>query len=167
MRIHDARSLPTVAQEDLRRKAVKAVLAGKTQVEVAGIFGVTRQNVGKWMKKYRENGMNGLKAKRQGRPKGGTLLSWQAAQVVRTITDYCPEQLKLPFYLWTREAVAQLIEKRFGIQLSIWTVGRYLSRWGFTPQKPVRRAFEQNPEKVRRWLKEEYPLIVRLSKREQ
>ena len=91
MRIHDARSLPTVAQEDLRRKAAKAVLEGKSQVEVARIFGVTRQNVGKWIKKYRESGLQGLKAKRQGRPKGGTLLSWQAAQVVRTITDYCPE----------------------------------------------------------------------------
>lgn len=166
MRIHDTRSLPAVAKEDLRRKAVKAVLDGKTQVEVAKLFGVTRQAVGKWLKKYRESGMKGLKARPQGRPKGRTLLSWQAAQIVRTITDRCPEQLKLPFYLWTREAVAQLIEKRFGIRLSVWTVGRYLERWGFTPQKPVRRAFEKNPAKVDRWLKEEYPEIKKQAKRE-
>jgi transposase len=166
MRIHDTRSLPAVAKGDLRRKAVKAVLDGKTQVEVAKLFGVTRQAVGKWLKKYRECGMKGLKARPQGRPKGGTLLPWQAAQIVRTITDRCPEQLKLPFYLWTREAVAQLIEKRFGIRLSIWTVGRHLARWGFTPQKPVRRAFEKNPAKVDRWLKEEYPEIKKQAKKE-
>jgi transposase len=166
MRIHDTRSLPAVAQEDIRHKAVKAVLTGKTQVEVARLFGVTRQAVGKWIKKYRESGMNGLKAKRQGRPKGGTLLPWQAAQVVRTITDHCPEQLKLPFYLWTREAVAQLIEKRFGIQLSVWTVGRYLARWGFSPQKPLRRAYEQKPAEVERWLKEEYPALREKAKQE-
>ena len=166
MKIQDARSLPAVAQEDLRRKAVKAVLDGKTQVEVAKLFGVTRQAAGKWLKKYRESGIKGLNARQQGRPKGGTLLPWQAAQIVRTITDRCPEQLKLPFYLWTREAVAQLIEKRFGIRLSVWTVGRYLERWGFTPQKPVRRAFEKNPAKVDRWLKEEYPEIRKQAKRE-
>ena len=166
MRTHDTRSLPAVAKEDLRRKAVKAVLDGKTQVEIAKLFGVTRQAVGKWMKKYRESGIKGLKAGNQGRPKGGTLLPWQAARIVRTITDRCPEQLKLPFYLWTREAVDRLIEKRFGIHLSVWTVGRYLERWGFTPQKPVRRAFEKNPEEVDRWLKEDYPEIRKQAKRE-
>ena len=118
------------------------------------------------MKKYRESDMKGLKARRQGRPKGRTLLPRQAAQIVRTITDRCPEQLKPPFYLWTREAVAQLIEKRFGIHLSVWTVGRYLERWGFTPQKPVRRAFEKNPEEVERWLKEDYPEVRKQAKRE-
>ena len=67
--------------------------------------------------------------------------------------DRTPDQLKLPFYLWTREAVAQLIERRFGIRLSIWTVGRYLARWSFTPQKPMSRSFEQKPKTVKHWLK--------------
>lgn len=80
--------------------------------------------------------------------------------------DRHPEQLKLPFYLWTREAVAQLIENRFGHRLSIWPVGRYLARWGFTPQKPVRRAFEKNPQAARRWLEEDYPNIQKQAKRE-
>jgi hypothetical protein len=75
-----------------------------------------------------------------------------------------PEQLRLPFYLWTREAVGQLIEKRFGIVVSIWTIGRYLKRWGFTPQKPVRRALERNPAQVRYWLKAKYPAIGRQAK---
>ena len=150
MKTRDARSLPAVAQEDLRYKAVKAVLDGKKQVEVAKLFDVTRHAVGKWVKAHHEGGTKALKAKPKGRPKGGSLLPWQAAQIAKTILDSHPEQLKLPFYLWTREAVAQLIERRFGIRLSIWTVGRYLGRWGFTPQKPVRRAFEKNPEQVRR-----------------
>jgi len=166
MKTQDARSLPSIAQEDLRKKAVKAVLDGKKQGEVAKIFGVTRQAVGKWVKKYREGGEKALEAKRRGRPKGGSLLPWQAAQIAKTVIDRHPEQLKLPFSLWTREGVGQLIEKRFGIRLSVWTVGRYLSRWGFTPQKPLRRAFEKNPEQVRHWLDEEYPGIRKQAKRE-
>lgn len=74
MKIRDARSLPAQAQADIRTKAVKAVLHGKKQVEVAEMFGVTRQAVGKWIKAYREDGAKSLKAKKQGRPKGGSLL---------------------------------------------------------------------------------------------
>ena len=164
MKIRDARSLPAIAQEDLRRKAVKAHCEGMAQVDVAKIFGVTRQAVGNWVKAYREGGDKALKARPQGRPKGGSLLPWQAAQIAKAVVHRYPDQLKLPFYLWTREAVAQLIEHRFGIRLSIWTVGRYLKRWGFTPQKPMRRAFERNPEAVRRWLEEEYPEIRKQAK---
>ena len=156
---NDTRTLSPTAQESLRVRAVKAVLAGHTQVVVAGIFGVPRQTVGIWVKAHRRGGLRALKAKPRGRPKGGTLLPWQAAQIVRSITDRTPDQVKLPFYLWTREAVGRLIEHRFGIRLSVWTVGRYLVRWGFTPQKPARRAFERDPEQVRRWLDEAYPAI--------
>ena len=166
MNIRDARSLPAVSQEDLRCKAIKAVRDGKKQVEVAKILGITRQAVGKWVKAHREGGAKALRAKPKGRPKGGALFPRQAAQITKAIVDHCPEQLKLPFYLWTREAVAQLIERRFGIRLSIWTVGRYLARWGFTPQKPVRRAFEKSPEQVRHWLEQKYPAIRRQAKRE-
>ncbi len=166
MKTRDARSLPAAAQEDLRIRVVKAVLGGKKQVEVAQIFGVTRQAVGRWVKAYRTGGIKALRAKPQGRPKGGSLLPWQAAQIVKILQDRHPEQLKLPFYLWTREAVAQLIERKFGIRRSIWTVGRYLKRWGFTPQKPIRRAYERNPEQVRRWLDEDYPSIRKRAKRE-
>ncbi|MFQ5963886.1 MAG: IS630 family transposase [Candidatus Scalinduaceae bacterium] len=159
METKDGRSLSPSTQEAIRIKAVKAVIAGKSQVEVAKIFGITRQALGKWINKYREDGAKSLKAKKQGRPKGGALLPWQAAQIVRTIQDKTPEQLKFPFYLWTRESIALLIEKRFGIKLSIWTVGRYLARWGFSPQKPLRRAYEQKPEQVKDWHKIEYPRI--------
>lgn len=166
MKTKDARALPSIAQEDLRRKVIKSVLSGTKQVEAAGLFGVTRQAIGKWVKAYREGGSKAIKAKRQGRPRGGSLLPWQSAQIAKTVIDRYPDQLKLPFYLWTREAVSQLIERRFGIRLSVWTIGRYLARWNFTAQKPVRQAFERNPEAVRRWLEEEYPTIRKQAKRE-
>lgn len=166
MKTQDFRALTPQAQEDLRRKAVKAVLAGRTRIEVAEVFGVTREAVGGWMQKHRAGGAAALCARPRGRPKGGSLTVRQAQQVVRWMTDRYPDQLKLPFYLWTREAVALLIERKFGIRVSIWTVGRYLAAWGFTPQKPVRRAFEQNRAMVERWLEKEYPSLRRRAKAE-
>jgi len=162
----DARSLSPKAQERIRQLAVKAVLDGAKQVEVAKLYGVTRRAVAKWMKSYRDSGFQALTAKAKGRPKGGSLLPWQAAQIAKAVIDHHPEQLKLPFYLWTREAVAKLIQRKFGINVSLWTSGRYLKRWGFTPQKPVRRALEQNPQDVRNWLEEEYPAIREQAKSE-
>jgi hypothetical protein len=77
-----------------------------------------------------------------------------------------PDQLKLPFYLWTRAAVASLIAREYGIKVSLVTVGRYLRAWGLSPQKPVRRAYERNEAAITRWLKQEYPAIARQAKRE-
>jgi hypothetical protein len=77
-----------------------------------------------------------------------------------------PEQLKMDFALWTRAAVGQLIEAEFKIKLSVRGVGKYLKRWGFTPQKPIRRAYEQSPEAVKKWLDEEYPAIAAKAKKE-
>jgi len=155
----DNRSLSVEAQEELRKRAVQYVLSGKKQKEAAKVFQVTDKVVSRWMVVYRKKGFGGLKGKKKGRPKGGVLKPWQAAQVVRTIQGRCPDQLRLPFYLWTREAVGQLIEQRFGVRRSVWQVGRYLSQWGFTPQKPIRKAFERDPVAVKRWLEEEYPRI--------
>lgn len=167
MKIKDARTLPSEAQEDIRRKAVNTVLDGRTKTETAEIFGVTRQAVTKWVKAYEQGGQKALKAKKRGRRKGGKkLLAWQAAQTAKMLIGRHPEQLKLPFYLWTRQAVVELIQKRFDVRLSIWTVGRYLKRWGFTPQKPIRKAYEQNPNAVDRWLKEQYPDTHREAKEE-
>ncbi len=166
MEIRDFRSLSAQSQEDMRCKVVRAVMAGRTRKEVGDLFSITRQSVGAWVTLHKEDGIKALQSKRRGRPKGGSLKPWQEARIVKLITDHHPEQLKLPFYLWTREAVVLLIEKKYGICLSVWTIGRYLARWGFTPQKPVRRAFEQNPKEVSRWLKEKYPSIRSQAKRE-
>ena len=153
------------AQEVIRRKAVQAVIDGKSQTAAAAQYGITRQAVNGWMSLYKEQGSSSLKAKPRGRPTGrGRLLPWQAGNVVQAIEGRCPDQLHLPFYLWTRQAVAELINRRYDIQLSVWTVGRLLKRWGFTPQKPIRRAYEQDPKAVARWLEEEYPTIAHLAK---
>lgn len=164
----DARSLSQQAQEQLRRRALQAVLDGRSQVEVAELFGVSRQAVGNWVQAYRAGGEQALRARRRGRrPLEQMLLKpWQQAQICKAIREKNPDQLKLPFFLWTREAVRDLIERRFKLRLALTTVGKYLRRWGFTAQKPVRRAFEQNPEAVRAWLAESYPALAAKAKRE-
>ncbi len=164
----DARKLDIVGKEDLRRRTVRAVLhQGLSKAEAARVFGVSRTSVHSWIDLYRLHGENSLTPKRPGRPKGGgRLRGWQAATIVNIIKDNCPEQLKMPFALWTREAVRDLIYARFGIQYSLGMVGRLLRRWGFTPQKPVTRAYERNDERIQNWLKREYPAIRRRAKRE-
>jgi transposase len=165
MPLPDFRSRTAETQETTRRQAVDAVRSGMSQIEAARLFGVTRQAIGNWMEVNQRKGVAGLRARKRGRPHGGRLQGWQAAQIVRTIVDRCPDQLKLPFYQWTREAVALFVKQRFGIELSVWTVGRYLAQRGLTSQKPVRRAFEQDAEAVQRWLEEQYPSIRAHAKR--
>ena len=167
MQRRDARRLPEAVQEELRRRAVGAVLAGRSQGEAARLFGVSRQTVNGWITAHREGGERALASRKRGRRPGEqqALRPWQQAQIARAIRDKNPDQLKLPFFLWTREAVRDLIERRFGIRLSLVAVGNYLRRWGFTPQKPIRRAFEQDPARVRRWLEQEYPEIAKAARR--
>jgi transposase len=167
MKKRDARFLSPEAQEYIRLHAVKAIVDGMKQVEAVRVFGVSRAAIGKWMSSYRRGGLRALRARPRGRPKGqGRLKGWQAAQIVRTITDRTPDQVKLPFVLWTREAVAALVERRFGVRVSLMTIGRWLRRWGFTPQKPVRRAWERNPKEVEHWLKVRYPKVRQEAKAE-
>ena len=161
---HDARSLPAKAQEDLRRRIVEAVQQGLSQTEAARVFGVARGTVSRWMGLVERVGRRALKARRRGRPPVSRLAPHQAATTVRYIIRGCPDQLSLPFALWTREAVQELLSRKFDLQVSVWTVGRYLRAWGLTPQKPVRRAYEQNPGAVRKWLEEEYPAIRKLAR---
>lgn len=169
MLIPDARSLSPTAQEALRKRAVEAYLqGGMTQAEVATRFGVSRMIVSKWLKAYRSAGEEALAARPRGPAKGvGRLLTDKQSRTIRQLViDKCPDQLKLPFVLWTREAVRDLIQRKYGITVSINTAGNYLRGWGFTPQKPVRRAYEQNPVVVQRWLDEEYPALVKRAKAE-
>lgn len=162
----DFRSLSPQAQESIRFRAMAALNEGRSQTEVARIFGVTRQAIHQWIVRERESGSKGLRARQRGRPHGGRLTAKQQKRVCRLITDHCPDQLKLPFYLWTREAVVHLLHQKCGVKLSVWTVGRLLARWGFTPQKPARRAFEQDAQAVSRWLARRYPAIRALARRE-
>jgi transposase len=163
----DARSLPAEAQEDLRRRVVEAVQKSLSQTEAARVFGVARGTVSRWTGLVERVGRRALKARRRGRPPVSRLAPHQAAMTVRYIVGGCPDQLSLPFALWTREAVQALLSRKFDLEVSVWTVGRYLRAWGLTPQKPVRRAYEQNPAAVRKWLEEEYPAIRELARQDQ
>jgi transposase len=165
MRIKDARSLSAAAQEDLRRRVIAAVRGGMRQVKAAEVFKVSRASVNKWSRLHEEQGSKGLAAGKRGRPAQPRLPADARAKTLRWIVGKCPDQLRLPFALWTREAVQLLLKNEFGLEVSIWTVGRYLKSWGLTPQKPVRRAFEQSPAEVREWLKTTYPAIEREAKR--
>ena len=166
MKTNDTRTWSPEAQEALRKRVVQAVVQGLRKSQAAEAFGVSRTSIDTWLAKYRQGGERRLGSRKRG-PKGGIRLKpLQAAQTVRWIVDRCPDQLKMPFALWTREAVGQLIEEKFGLRLSVWTVGRYLKRWGLTPQKPLRRAFEQDPLAVRHWLETEYPAIRRRARAE-
>ena len=166
MKHHDFRSLAPQVQQEIRFKAMAALEAGRSKTEAAKIFGVTRQAIHGWIVLQKHSGLRALQAGRRGRPVGGKLSSKREKVICGVIEDRCPDQLKLPFYLWTREAVGHLIQRRFGVKLSVWTVGRFLARCGFTPQKPTRRAFEQNPHAVRSWLARKYPAIRALARRE-
>jgi len=155
----DFRSLTPQAQESIRFQAMAALQSGHSKAEVARMFGVSRQAIHQWIRRQTAAGAQALKARSRGRPKGGQLTAPQQRKLCRWITDRCPDQLKLPFYLWTREAVVHLMARQFGVSLSVWTAGRYLARWGFTPQKPARRAFEQDAQAVARWRAQKYPAI--------
>jgi len=164
---HDARHLDAAAKEDLRRRVVHAIVEdGMTQAEAIEAFHVGRTSVYHWLKAYRAGGERALKGRRLGRPPRSTLVGHEAATVVNLLRDRTPDQLKLPCFLWTRQAVVDLLADRFDVAVSVWTAGRYLRRWGFTPQKPLRRAYERDPEAIRHWLDEAYPRIEAQRKRE-
>lgn len=164
----DARKLDLQGKEYLRRRVVSAVIHQSMALSAAaGVFGVSRASVHNWMNLHEREGEAGLTPKRPGRPPGGgRLAGWQAATIVNLIRDRCPDQLKLPFALWTREAVRDLMEARFGVRYSLEMTGRLLKRWGFTPQKPMTRAYERDDEQIRQWLEHDYPALHARAKRE-
>ena len=167
MEIVDARKLTRDAQEALRKRVIRNIEKGMSQAKACEIFGVSRTAIYKWQKRYKKQGERGLNKKRQGRPQeSGKLTGWQASWVARTITDKCPEQLRFPWGLWTREAVQALIKWKYGIELSISSVSRLLKKWGFTPQKPIRRAYERNPKAISEWMTKTYPKIHVQAKKE-
>ncbi|MDG9672376.1 IS630 family transposase, partial [Hahella sp. CR1] len=154
-------SLPAAAQEEKRKQAVRLRKQGYSYQEIADKVGVHNLTVGKWIRAYEAQGVSGIKSKPRGREPGSgqRLTPGQENRIRCLIVDKSPDQLKLEYALWTRKAVQQLIAQETGEHLAIRTVGSYLTAWGFTPQKPVKKAYEQNPSQVEKWLKEEYPVI--------
>ncbi|MGV6816682.1 MAG: helix-turn-helix domain-containing protein [Thiotrichales bacterium] len=120
----DARTLKKETQEQLRKQAIRLRQQGKTYKEIAEIIGVNSNTVWKWWKKYQADGAKALKAGQRGRPLGVNRLLdiEQEEEIQRLICDKTPDQLKLTFALWTRQAVQELIRMRFGIQIASRTV---------------------------------------------
>lgn len=169
MKLSDARTLSQDAQEALRFRAIHLVVnEGKSRAEAGRLLGVSRVAVSGWVSKYEKTGPDAVKKQKRGRRSEDMKLlkPYQCATIVNMIKDHCPDQLKLPFALWTREAVGDLIEHKFGLRLAVRTVGSYLKKWGFTPQKPLRRAYERQENAVKVWLNETYPKIAARAKEE-
>ena len=146
---------------------MRLVGEGRSRTEVGGLLGVTRETVGRWVKAHRVGGDRALDARRRGRRGGHTKLTEaQQQKIASLVAGKNPDQLKLPGFLWTRALVRELIFQRFEVDVGEDTVGRYLRAWGMSPQKPMRRAYEQSDEAVRRWLEIDYPEIVKRARRE-
>jgi len=168
MEKQDFRKLSSQERFVMRKRAIILIKDGTKQKEVAKIFGVRNSTVNAWVKSFKAESTNGLKDVKRGvKPEGKKLLSSEQEKAIqKMIIDKMPDQLKLSFSLWTRKAVKELIEREFGVVLAVTTTGDYLRSWGFTPQKPKKKAYEQNPQAVERWLKDEYPKITKKAKSE-
>src|SRR4051812_12736728 len=150
----DMRKLPAAAQEERRRQVIGLRESGLTYDAIAAQVGLTRTGVFDICRRFAEQGLAGLASGPRG-PAPGTgrfLEAEQEAQVRALIRRHTPDDLGLPFALWSRAAVR--------------TMSTYLARWGFTAQKPLRRAYEQSPKAVRHWLRQDYPAIVARARRE-
>ena len=162
----DMRKLPAASQEERRRQVVGLRQGGFSYAAIAAQVGLTATGVFDICKRFSAKGAKGLVSKKPGRKPGEQrrLDATQEAKVRHLIRRYMPDELGLPFALWGRAAVGALIRQHCGVALAVRTVGKYLARWGFTAQKPLRRAYEQNPAEVRRWLRQEYPEIAARAK---
>jgi transposase len=158
MRDSDGRKLDHKTLEQLRIRAVGQVEQGAHPDEVAAALGMTRAAVYSWLAKYREGGLEALKARPvPGRPP--RLSGSQLARLYTLVVSNDPRQLRFAFALWTRAMIRELIRREFGVALSEVSVGRLLRKLGLSPQRPLYRASQQNPEAVARWKAEEYPAI--------
>ena len=158
MRDDDGRKLDHQTLEVLRRRAVQRVIDGVHPEEVAETLGLHRKTVYGWLAKFREGGWDALRAKPvPGRPP--KLTGTQIGKLYALITGSDPRQLSLEFALWTRDLVRQVIRREFGVALSEVSVGRLLRTMGLSPQKPLWRAYQQDPDAVERWKREEFPAI--------
>jgi transposase len=164
----DMRSLTPEAQEERRRQVIGLRASGLTYEAIARQVGLTRNGVFDICKRYAARGEAGLRTGPRGPAPGmgRFLTAVQEAEVRGLIRRGTPDGYGLPYALWSRAAVRALVKQRCGVYLAVRTMGTYLARWGFTAQKPLRRAYEQRPEAVRRWLRRDYPTIAVRARRE-
>src|SRR4029453_400644 len=163
MQARDFRSIGRAAQEELRRRALFLIeQQGLSQGQAAQMVGVHRQTVNIWLKRYRQQGEEGVLDGRRVSPRRGKgILSTDEAQQIRAwIVEQTPDQLGLPFGLWTSRAVRELIEQRLGKRLGLTAVQLYLQRWGMSPQRPLVRAKQRQPAAIAAWLATSYPAVA-------
>lgn len=159
MEKNDGRKLDDATRTFLKTRAKELRKNGKLFQEIADLLGVHANTVRRWLNP--KKGVFIGSFKKRGRKTGEqrTLSEEQEKEIRELIRDKTPEQLKLPFMLWTRKSVRDLISCRLSITMPIRTVGEYLERWGYTPQRPLKRAYEQRPAEVKAWLEQKYPSI--------
>ena len=152
----------------VKKTIIRQWKAKKKTSEIQKNTGMCINVVRDTIRKYKEGGLNAIKPKKEGRPVGActTLSSQQSEEIQKLIVDKNPDQLKMEFALWTRKAVKELIKCKYGIDMPIRTVGEYLKRWGFTPQKPTKLSRHQSSEAVQKWLEEDYPSVKEKAKKE-
>jgi len=164
----DARRHSPATQYEIRKQIVRLRNQGLQNRMVAEGLGITEGRASKIWQSYKKEGIKAIKLRRRGRRTGEqrTLSPEQETDLRKALIDKTPDQLRLPFALWTRDAVKLLIRQLFDIEMPIRTVGEYLKRWGFTPQKPAKRAYEQSSQAVQKWLERDYPVIFSRAKQE-
>jgi len=147
MDTEDARRLSPAEQHERRRQVIRAYKRGVNKRQIARDVGLSYPGTRKIIARFEAGGWKALAPQKRGRRVGAkrALTPEQETHIQKVICDKRPEQLKMEFALWSRIAVGQLIEQEFGITLHVSAVGKYLRRWGFTPQKPIQRAYEQSP----------------------
>lgn len=165
---HNARKQSLTELHERRRQVIRLHKKKYGVMQIVELTGLSWPAVRTAIDLYKAGGMAALKPKERGRELGAgrNLNPAQEDHIRKLIIDKRPEQLKMEFALWTRAAVGELIERECGIKLCVRAVGNYLKRWGFTPQKPITRAYERRPETIQKWLDEEYPAIAKRAKAE-
>ena len=164
----DLRVISPEARTELRRVAVRLSKKGLNNTLIGKELGIRRSTINTWLLDYKQSGKISQIEKKRGRQTGlgRSLTPAQEERIRKDIVDQTPDQLKLSFALWSAEAVRQLIKHYFSIKMPIRTVRSYLARWGFTPQRPLKRAYEQQPAQVNEWLEQTYPEIKKRAKKE-
>lgn len=148
-----------------RLAACRAMETGTPAEEIVKFLDVSRSSVFEWQRAYRAHGADALRTKKTRGP-DSKLSAGQMALLFSLIVDHDPRQLSFGLALWTREMIAELIWRQFGIRLSVASVGNALRKLGLSPQRPLYRAYEQDPEKVTGWKEEIFPQIQARAKKE-
>jgi transposase len=164
----DARKLPSEVQQHNRNLAIRLFQEGKKRKEIASIVGVHYGVVCRWIQAWQQGGKQAIKLKKRGRSSGERriLTEAQESALKKLLVEKNPKQLKLPFALWNRRAIQSVVYKMWRVRIAIRTIGDYLKRWGFTPQKPIKRAYEKSPKAVKEWLDDTYPEIKKRAYKE-